>query len=125
MTVSVHLPAGQKLEVTSTAPVTGSVWETTSGTPGTPYAIASGEVLGLGPFHTPRSYAIESINGELDVSAAPTDDKPYSMQPTTLAENRTEVIPADHLAVAYGTFTVSGRLTVNGTLRVAALPALT
>lgn len=125
MTVSIHLPAGHKLEVTSAAPTTGSVWETTGGVLGSPYAIASGEVLGLGPFHNPRNYAVASVNGALDVSAAATDDKPYSMQRTTLAGRRTEVVPEDHLMVVFGTFTVNGRLTVNGTLRVAALPALT
>ena len=125
MTVSIHVPAGHKLEVVSTAPTTGSVWEITTGVPGTPYAIASGEVLGLGPFHNPRSYAIASVNGAFDVTVATTDDQPYSMQRTTLAGRRTEVVPEDHLMVMYGTFTVNGRLTVNGTLRVAALPALT
>ena len=125
MTVSVHLPAGHKLEVVSTEPTTGSVWETTGGTTGTPYAIGAGEALGLGPFHDPRSYAIASVNGALEVTAAATDDKPYSMQRQTLAGRRTEVIPDDHLMVVFGTFTVNGRLTVNGTLRVAALPALT
>ena len=125
MTVSIHVPAGHKLEVTSTEPTTGSVWETTSGTPGTPYAIASGEVLGLGPFHNPRSYAIASVNGVFDVTVATTDDQPYSMQRTTLAGRRTEVVPEDHLMVVFGEFTVNGRLTVLGTLRVATLPALT
>lgn len=125
MTVSIHLPAGQKLTVTSSDVTTGSVWQVSAGVPGAPYAIAAGESLGLGPFHDPRTYAIASVNGSFEVTAAATDDKPYSMQRQTLAGNRTEVIPDDHLAVVFGTFTVNGRLTVNGTLRVAALPALT
>jgi hypothetical protein len=125
MTVSIHVPAGHKLEVLSTEPTTGSVWEITDGVPGTPYAIPANGALGLGPFHNPRSYAIASVNGVLDVTVATTDDKPYSMQRSSLAGRRTEVVPVDHLMVIYGTFTVNGRLTVDGTLRVAALPSLT
>lgn len=119
-----HLPAGQKLTVVSTAPTTGSVWQNLPSL-GSPVDVTSGGSVGFGPYTTARSFAVDSVNGELAVTIAATDDKPLPCNPTTIAANRRETIPADHQLVVFGTLTVSGHLTVNGTLRVAALPALT
>jgi len=124
-TQTYHLPAGHKLTAVSTAPTTGSLWRMTGAVPWTPIAIAAAGSAGVGPFADARTYAVESINGELAVTVAASDDKPLGINPTTIPADRTETIPADHQLVIFGTLTVNGLLTVNGELRVATLPAVT
>ncbi len=119
----IDLPAGNRLYVSSTQGGGDHVWQYPSGTK---TAIRASGPFSIGPFNTDRKIAIASAFSAPTFSIAEVDDeRPLPFFATSIAANRLETIPADTQCVLFGTLTVAGTLVVQGSLRVAALPALT
>lgn len=80
-----NLPAGQVMTVTANATSNGSVYRLPDsaggGEPATPVAVAAGTSLAIGPFASPRRYAVVSDAGLLTSTFSPGD----AYDPTSIA----------------------------------------